>query len=166
MVGYTAYAIAAAMRGTPRLPRLIFALPAPLPHFSSSIFRQPVYSWAMSAPFRWVFWLALSACCGWQRGLWPLWFPGVVFSPFIVDASVTLVRRALRGEKVWQAHRSHYYQRLVMLGWSHRQLARTEYVLMVAQRSGRAGGYTTATGSASAHSGSAIGGLHRGRSCG
>lgn len=28
-----------------------------------------------------------------------------------MDATVTLVRRLLRGEKVWQAHRSHFYQR-------------------------------------------------------
>ena len=31
---------------------------------------------------------------GWDRGLWPLWFPVVVFAPFVVDASVTLLRRA------------------------------------------------------------------------
>ena len=36
------------------------------------------------------------------------------------DASVTLAKRALRGEKVWQAHRSRYYQRLVRLGHGHR----------------------------------------------
>jgi UDP-N-acetylmuramyl pentapeptide phosphotransferase/UDP-N-acetylglucosamine-1-phosphate transferase len=69
---------------------------------------------------------------GWSEGLWPLWFPVVVFGPFVVDASVTLARRALRGERVWQAHRSHYYQRLILLGWSHRRTAVAEYVLMVA----------------------------------
>jgi UDP-N-acetylmuramyl pentapeptide phosphotransferase/UDP-N-acetylglucosamine-1-phosphate transferase len=61
---------------------------------------------------------------------WPLWFPVLAFSPFIVDASVTLLRRALRGEKVWQAHREHYYQRLVRAGWTHRRLALHEYALM------------------------------------
>jgi UDP-N-acetylmuramyl pentapeptide phosphotransferase/UDP-N-acetylglucosamine-1-phosphate transferase len=68
---------------------------------------------------------------GWMAGAWPLWFPPVVFAPFVVDASVTLVRRALRGEKIWQAHRSHYYQRLVLMGWTHRQLATLEYALML-----------------------------------
>jgi UDP-N-acetylmuramyl pentapeptide phosphotransferase/UDP-N-acetylglucosamine-1-phosphate transferase len=68
---------------------------------------------------------------GWQAGLWPLWFPPLVFAPFVADASVTLVRRALRGEKVWQAHRSHYYQRQVLMGWSHRHLAAIEYALML-----------------------------------
>jgi UDP-N-acetylmuramyl pentapeptide phosphotransferase/UDP-N-acetylglucosamine-1-phosphate transferase len=64
------------------------------------------------------------------RGTWPLWFPILVFSPFIVDASVTLIKRAWRGEKVWQAHREHYYQRLVRSGWSHRELALWAYGLM------------------------------------
>ena len=68
---------------------------------------------------------------GWRNGLWPLWFPLVIFAPFVVDASVTLVRRALRGERFWQAHRSHYYQRLVLTGWSHRRLALAEYGLML-----------------------------------
>jgi UDP-N-acetylmuramyl pentapeptide phosphotransferase/UDP-N-acetylglucosamine-1-phosphate transferase len=69
---------------------------------------------------------------GAMQGIWPWLFPLLVFSPFIVDASVTLARRALRGEKVWQAHRSHYYQRAVLLGASHRQLAIAAYVLMLA----------------------------------
>lgn len=69
---------------------------------------------------------------GWQGGLWPLTFPLLVFSPFIVDASVTLGKRLLRGEKVWQPHREHYYQRLVMLGLGHRRVALLEYGLMLA----------------------------------
>ncbi|HEY6896910.1 MAG TPA: glycosyltransferase family 4 protein [Rhodocyclaceae bacterium] len=69
---------------------------------------------------------------GWQQGLWQAWFPLLVFSPFVVDATVTLLRRGLRGEKVWQAHREHYYQRLVRMGWSHRRTALAEYALMAA----------------------------------
>lgn len=69
---------------------------------------------------------------GYWRDVWPLAFPLLVFSPFIVDASLTLLRRGLAGEKVWQAHRSHYYQRLVRMGWSHRRLALAEYGLMAA----------------------------------
>jgi UDP-GlcNAc:undecaprenyl-phosphate/decaprenyl-phosphate GlcNAc-1-phosphate transferase len=68
---------------------------------------------------------------GWQLGLWPIWFPLMVFSPFIMDATVTLLTRLLKGEVVWQAHRSHYYQRLVQLGWGHRKTAIAEYLLMV-----------------------------------
>ena len=68
---------------------------------------------------------------GWQKGDWPAWFGAVLFSPFIVDATVTLVRRFLRGEKVWQAHREHYYQRMVRMGLGHRRTALYEYLLMM-----------------------------------
>jgi UDP-N-acetylmuramyl pentapeptide phosphotransferase/UDP-N-acetylglucosamine-1-phosphate transferase len=67
---------------------------------------------------------------GWQREIWPWWFPLLVFSPFIVDASVTLTRRAVAGIAIWRAHRDHYYQRLVQLGWGHRRTALAEYALM------------------------------------
>jgi UDP-N-acetylmuramyl pentapeptide phosphotransferase/UDP-N-acetylglucosamine-1-phosphate transferase len=69
---------------------------------------------------------------GWLQQDWTWWFPLLVFSPFILDASVTLARRLLRGEKVWQAHRDHYYQRLVRLGWGHGKTALAEYAVMLA----------------------------------
>jgi UDP-N-acetylmuramyl pentapeptide phosphotransferase/UDP-N-acetylglucosamine-1-phosphate transferase len=53
------------------------------------------------------------------RGDWPAWFPALVFLPFLCDATLTLLLRALRGERVWEAHRSHYYQRLHRLGAGH-----------------------------------------------
>ncbi len=68
---------------------------------------------------------------GWQAGCWPFWFPLLVFSPFVMDATVTLFKRARRGEKLSQAHRSHYYQRLVQMGCGHRNTALYEYVLML-----------------------------------
>lgn len=67
---------------------------------------------------------------GWKIGLWGWWFPVLVYSPFIVDASVTLFRRLLNCEKIWQAHRSHYYQRLILAGWGHKKTAFAEYFLM------------------------------------
>lgn len=67
---------------------------------------------------------------GVQRNLWPVWFPVLVFSPFVCDATVTLLRRAMRGERVWQAHREHYYQRIVMSGFGHRKTALAAYALM------------------------------------
>ncbi|WP_245621102.1 MraY family glycosyltransferase [Paraburkholderia ferrariae] len=69
---------------------------------------------------------------GWRGGAWPIWFPALVFSPFIGDASVTLIRRLLRGEKFWQAHREHYYQRMVRLGTGHAATALTWYLVMLA----------------------------------
>jgi UDP-GlcNAc:undecaprenyl-phosphate/decaprenyl-phosphate GlcNAc-1-phosphate transferase len=41
--------------------------------------------------------------------------------PFILDTSITLVRRILRRERFFSAHRSHFYQRLTMRGFSHTQ---------------------------------------------
>lgn len=69
---------------------------------------------------------------GWSRAWWPLWFPLLVFAPFVGDASLTLLRRLLRGEKVWRAHREHYYQRLVRMGFSRRATAAIEYAAMLA----------------------------------
>jgi UDP-N-acetylmuramyl pentapeptide phosphotransferase/UDP-N-acetylglucosamine-1-phosphate transferase len=69
---------------------------------------------------------------GWLRGDWPVWFGIIVFSPFIVDASCTLIKRIARRAKVWQAHREHYYQRLIQHGWGHRKTALAEYTLMLA----------------------------------
>jgi UDP-N-acetylmuramyl pentapeptide phosphotransferase/UDP-N-acetylglucosamine-1-phosphate transferase len=75
---------------------------------------------------------ALLGLIGWRDGAWPLWFPLLVFSPFIVDATFTLILRLARSERVWEAHREHYYQRLVRMGLGHRNTCFLEYVLMVA----------------------------------
>lgn len=42
---------------------------------------------------------------------------------YLADATITLGKRALRGEKVWQAHRQHFYQRAVQGGKRHDQVA-------------------------------------------
>lgn len=63
-------------------------------------------------------------------GAVPLWVSVLIFMPFIADATVTLLWRLFRGEKVHEGHKSHYYQRLVQLGWAHRQAVLLEYVLM------------------------------------
>jgi UDP-N-acetylmuramyl pentapeptide phosphotransferase/UDP-N-acetylglucosamine-1-phosphate transferase len=67
---------------------------------------------------------------GWRDGLWPLWFPLLVFAPFVCDATLTLAKRLLRRERVWQAHKDHYYQRLVRMGFGHRATAWIEYAAM------------------------------------
>ena len=53
-----------------------------------------------------------------------LWLcAGLLMWPFLADTAVTLLRRASRGEDVLSAHRSHFYQRLVLTGRSHRYVA-------------------------------------------
>jgi len=69
---------------------------------------------------------------GWRDDAWPLWFPVLVFGPFIGDATLTLVKRVIRGERVWRAHRDHYYQRMVRMGLGHRKTALLSYAAMIA----------------------------------
>ena len=69
---------------------------------------------------------------GARDGVFPFWLAVLVFSPFVVDATVTLNRRILQGDKVWEAHKIHYYQRLVQLGWGHKKTVLREYALMLA----------------------------------
>jgi UDP-N-acetylmuramyl pentapeptide phosphotransferase/UDP-N-acetylglucosamine-1-phosphate transferase len=63
-------------------------------------------------------WLLLSAAFD---GAWAaaIILPGYYWA----DATLTLLRRAARGEKVWRAHRSHFYQRAVQAGASHATVA-------------------------------------------
>jgi UDP-N-acetylmuramyl pentapeptide phosphotransferase/UDP-N-acetylglucosamine-1-phosphate transferase len=68
---------------------------------------------------------------GCRDGVFDLWVPLIAFSPFVLDATVTLARRTLRYEHVWEAHRDHYYQRLVLSGWGHRRTVLAEYGVMV-----------------------------------
>jgi UDP-N-acetylmuramyl pentapeptide phosphotransferase/UDP-N-acetylglucosamine-1-phosphate transferase len=63
---------------------------------------------------------------GWDgvvREIWPIWFPVLVFLPFVVDATLTLVRRSAQGHSPLEPHRDHCYQRLVRIGWGHARTA-------------------------------------------
>jgi UDP-N-acetylmuramyl pentapeptide phosphotransferase/UDP-N-acetylglucosamine-1-phosphate transferase len=51
---------------------------------------------------------------------------------YLTDATITLVRRGLRGERVWRAHREHFYQRSVQLGRSHPRTAKTAIAVQLA----------------------------------
>lgn len=62
-------------------------------------------------------WAVLSSGDGASRLPFAAW--AAVLSPFLFDAALTLVRRAIRGEPIHQAHRTHLYQRLVAGGWTH-----------------------------------------------
>jgi UDP-N-acetylmuramyl pentapeptide phosphotransferase/UDP-N-acetylglucosamine-1-phosphate transferase len=43
----------------------------------------------------------------------------VVLSPFLFDTGVTLISRVVRRQRWYEAHREHFYQRLIRQGWSH-----------------------------------------------
>jgi Fuc2NAc and GlcNAc transferase len=53
-----------------------------------------------------------------QRAL-PLLAWVILTGAFVFDATATLLRRLARRERLYQAHRSHAYQRAVRAGWSH-----------------------------------------------
>jgi len=63
--------------------------------------------------------------------IWAPWFPIVVFSPFIADATITLLRRVVRGERFWEAHREHYYQRMIQMDGQHKRTICLWYGLML-----------------------------------
>lgn len=76
----------------------------------------------------------LAGGLGWYgatAGAWPVWFGPMVFAPFLLDATLTLVRRAWRRERVWEAHREHCYQRMVRAGMSHGQMCRRWAAVML-----------------------------------
>lgn len=48
-----------------------------------------------------------------------LWVWIILFGVFWFDATLTLIRRKINGEKLSQAHKKHAYQRLTQSGYSH-----------------------------------------------
>lgn len=69
------------------------------------------------------FLFAVLALIGERHGSVPVLVWVILLGGFIWDATLTLGMRVVRGERWYAAHRSHAYQRLVQLGWSHRRLA-------------------------------------------
>ena len=61
-----------------------------------------------------------------------LWAWLVLLGVFVVDATVTLLRRLLRGDKVYQAHRSHAYQYAARRHGGHRPVTLTVAAINVA----------------------------------
>ena len=56
---------------------------------------------------------------GISRDLFGLPLAMLVLAVFLVDSSLTLFSRAIRGERWYTAHRQHMYQRLIGQGWTH-----------------------------------------------
>jgi len=129
--GFSAYGIAALMSGNQVQAMLNFSISAAALGFLYYNFHPARVFMGDAGSIPLGFLAAAMGLWGWQQQLWPAWFPLLVFSPFLADASVTLAKRLLRGERVWQAHREHYYQRLVQIGWGHARTALFEYALML-----------------------------------
>ena len=68
-------------------------------------------------------WLGLAMTLGANRYGIPLEVLLVIGGVLFFDATFTLLKRILRGQRFLQAHREHLYQRLVLGGWSHARVA-------------------------------------------
>src|SRR3546814_9909535 len=56
------------------------------------------------------------------------WAPALILPLYyLADATITLACRALRRERVWRAHREHFYQRAVQRGRSHATVSRAVF---------------------------------------
>ena len=132
LVGFSFYGIAALLTHNMPLALLNFCIAAAATSFLYYNFHPAKIFMGDSGSIPLGFLAAAMGLWGWQQGSWAVWFPLLVFSPFIVDASITLLKRALRGAKISEAHREHYYQRLIQLGWGHRNVALAEYIMMLA----------------------------------
>ena len=115
--GFAAYTIAASFAGAPAQGYAALAA-ATVPFLAVNLPPARVFMGDVGAvPLG--FLAALFGIAGWRAGVWPGWFPLLVFLPFVADATTTLFRRVWRGDRLWEAHRTHYYQRLHQLGARH-----------------------------------------------
>jgi UDP-GlcNAc:undecaprenyl-phosphate GlcNAc-1-phosphate transferase len=132
MCGFAAYAVGASMAGDAPLAFGCAAISAAAAGFLLHNFPPARVFMGDAGSIPVGFLAGALGAYGYGNGSWPAWFPLLVFSPFVVDATVTLARRSLRRERIWIAHRSHAYQRLVLTGWTTRRLCMGAYALMIA----------------------------------
>ena len=129
LVGFTAYAVAATHAGWQAL--ILWELAAAtLPVFVANRPPARIFLGDVGAvPLG--FLAAAFGVAGVHAAVWPAWFPVLVFLPFIADSTVTLIRRVMRGERFWEAHKTHYYQRMLLLGAGHRGTLAAHGALML-----------------------------------
>jgi UDP-N-acetylmuramyl pentapeptide phosphotransferase/UDP-N-acetylglucosamine-1-phosphate transferase len=131
LIGFSAYAIGAWTAGQNALAMLCSAIGAGAAAFLLHNFHPARIFLGDAGSIPLGFLAATLGILGWRNDAWPLWFPLLVFGPFIADATITLLKRLIRGERVWRAHRKHYYQRMVLMGLGHRGTALVLYLLML-----------------------------------
>lgn len=132
LIGFGCYGLAAWLAGNETFAMLNFCIAAAAAAFLLFNFYPARIFLGDAGAIPLGFLAAALGVVGWMDGLWPLWLPLLVFSPFVADASITLAKRSLQRKNVWQAHREHYYQRLVQSGFGHHNTALLGYLLMLA----------------------------------
>jgi len=131
VIGFSAYAVAAFAAGHEPLATLGAALAAASAAFLLYNFHPARIFLGDVGAIPLGFLAAVLGVAGWEAGVWPLWFPLLVFGTFSADATITLIRRVGRRQRPWQAHRDHYYQRMARMGLGHRGTALVGYALML-----------------------------------
>lgn len=59
-----------------------------------------------------------------REGRWPFLLVFLPLFPIFLDATYTLIRRARRGDRLTEPHRTHLYQRLAVdMGWGHARVS-------------------------------------------
>lgn len=114
LIAATLFAIATSA-GSSALPILALAVAGASMGFL--VFNRPPASIIMGDVGSAFLGFLLAACgvLGEQEGVSFLTMP-ILLGPFLFDATYTILRRLLQGENIFQAHRSHLYQRLARLG--------------------------------------------------
>lgn len=130
LFGFGCYGLAALSEGDPGMAAMAFSVAAAAGGFLVFNFPPARVFLGDCGSIPLGFLAGTLGLLGWQSALWPAWFPLITFSPFIVDATITLLLRIARGERFWCPHYEHYYQHLVRMGWGHRKLAVSGYLLM------------------------------------
>lgn len=130
LIGFACYGCAALQAGDGALAAAAFVISAAAAGFLLFNFHPAKTFMGDAGSIPLGFLAAAIGLIGWKRGDWNVLFPVLAFFPFIADATATLIKRLLAGQRVWQAHREHYYQRLIQMGWGHRKTAVAYYVAM------------------------------------
>ncbi len=119
LFGFGAYGVAAAVAGRAESGVLFGTLAAACAGFL--VFNRPPARLFMGdvGAVGLGFLAGLFGLQGIVAGAWPWWFPPLVFAPFILDATATLLRRLRQRAPLASAHRDHFYQRAILVDGTH-----------------------------------------------
>ena len=85
------------------------------------------------------------------------WLPALILPAYyLADATCTVVKRLLRGDPIWQAHRDHFYQQGIKGGMSHSGVVRAVGIVNVSLIVLAAIAYVTETLPAAIGAGAAV----------
>lgn len=130
LFGFSFYGVVCLMNGNEAVALMNFSIGAAALGFLYHNFYPARVYMGKSGSITLGFLAAAFGVWGWHQSYWPFWFPILVFSPFVVDATLSVISRARQGEKFTQVHHGCYYQRLAQMGWGNQKITIAEYVLM------------------------------------